>query len=68
MSFKDRTYCASPNCNNECGRKMSDADKQELDVLNENLQRRTTEVFAQTNSAPIMLHCVSYGYFCGEPE
>lgn len=21
--FRDKTYCASPNCKNECGRKMS---------------------------------------------
>lgn len=21
--FRDKTYCASPNCKNECGRKMN---------------------------------------------
>ena len=26
----EQTYCASPNCTNECGRKLSDKDKQEL--------------------------------------
>jgi len=29
VSFRDRTYCASPNCKNECGRKMTDLEKQE---------------------------------------
>lgn len=23
MAFLDKTYCASPNCENECGRKMT---------------------------------------------
>jgi len=27
MSFKDRCYCASPNCINECGRKMTEDEK-----------------------------------------
>jgi hypothetical protein len=27
MSYKDRTFCASPNCKNECGRKMTDEEK-----------------------------------------
>ncbi len=26
----DQTYCASPNCTNKCGRKLSDKDKNEL--------------------------------------
>ena len=26
MSFKDTTFCASPNCENKCGRKISDID------------------------------------------
>lgn len=30
LSFRDKTYCASPNCNNECGRKMTDIEKYEL--------------------------------------
>lgn len=28
MSNLDRTFCASPNCNNECGRKMNSFDLQ----------------------------------------
>jgi len=35
MIFKDKTFCASPNCTNECGRKMTDKEKQELEKLNE---------------------------------
>jgi len=31
MNFLDRTYCASPNCKNECGRQMSDEHKRLLD-------------------------------------
>lgn len=31
MSY-DQTYCASPNCINECGRKLSDKHKQELNI------------------------------------
>jgi hypothetical protein len=30
MSYNDRTYCGSPDCHNECGRKMSDEDKELL--------------------------------------
>jgi len=29
MCFKDRTFCDSPNCQNECGRKMTDKEYQE---------------------------------------
>lgn len=25
--YRDRTFCASPDCKNECGRKMNDYDK-----------------------------------------
>ena len=27
LCYKDTTFCASPDCTNECGRKMSDYDK-----------------------------------------
>ena len=27
MSYNDTTYCASPNCNNKCDRKMNDKEK-----------------------------------------
>lgn len=30
LSFNDRTYCASPNCTNECGRKMTADEKEKL--------------------------------------
>jgi len=33
--YRDRTYCKSPNCKNECNRKMSEYEKRaawELDV------------------------------------
>ncbi len=29
ICFKDRTFCASPNCKNECGRKISDLERQD---------------------------------------
>jgi hypothetical protein len=52
MSYKDKTYCASPNCTNECGLKLSDEDKQDLAML----------LDAGYWSAQ-----VSYAYFCGKP-
>lgn len=30
LSFNDKTYCASPNCKNECGRKMTSEEKERL--------------------------------------
>jgi hypothetical protein len=27
MSYKDSTFCASPNCKNACNRKLTDIDK-----------------------------------------
>jgi len=30
MTFKDRTYCASPDCNNKCGRKMGEEERHAL--------------------------------------
>ena len=27
LCYRDRTFCASPNCENKCGRKMADFDK-----------------------------------------
>lgn len=52
MCFKDRTFCASPGCTNECGRKMSEDEKRELDR-------------AVTADNTLL---VSWGYFCGMPE
>ncbi len=33
MTFKDKTFCASPNCKNECGRKMTKKELEELKRL-----------------------------------
>lgn len=29
ISYKDRAYCASPECKNECGRKITEEERQE---------------------------------------
>jgi hypothetical protein len=34
LCFKDKTYCASPNCTNECGRKMTPNEMNELRASN----------------------------------
>jgi len=34
--YRDTTYCMSPNCVNECGRKMSEEIKQLLEKDNYN--------------------------------
>ena len=31
--FLDYTYCSSPHCKNECGRKMTDAVKKAFDKI-----------------------------------
>lgn len=54
VCFNDRSYCASPNCKNECGRKMTEKEKRDLERLN------------QPNHWDGLLG-VCYGYFCGEP-
>lgn len=66
MSFKDKTFCASPNCNNECGRKMSDAEKQQLGALQYNLNIRSSLDIASADYQPNLTVQVSYAYFCGE--
>ncbi len=53
MSFKDITYCVSPNCKNECGRAMTHEQKQEL-----------KELAFRGFAASSMVSCA---YFCGEP-
>lgn len=35
FSFKDKAFCSSSNCKNECGRKMTEEEKKELKRLNE---------------------------------
>lgn len=51
--FLDKTFCSSPNCKNECGRKMSE---QEKDTLKKMFERVGF-------SLPL-----STAYFCGEPN
>lgn len=53
MTFKDKTFCASPNCKNACGRKMTDKQKMDLSMLSD-ADYWSTQVW--------------YAYFCGEPE
>ena len=52
MSFKDKTFCTSINCINECGRQMSIEDKKQMNELIE----KGEDVI------------VSQGYFCGVPS
>lgn len=52
MSFKDRSFCASINCINECGRQMSLEEKKQM---NELIEKGEDVV-------------VSQGYFCGVPN
>jgi hypothetical protein len=33
MSFLDKTFCLSPNCKNQCGRKMTIEEHQQLILL-----------------------------------
>jgi len=33
LCYKDKTFCASPNCENECGRKMKDEEHYQADSL-----------------------------------
>lgn len=52
MAFLDRTFCASPNCENDCGHKMTSEQKSKLDYLNE-------------TRGPIF---VSWSFLCGSPQ
>lgn len=53
MTPKDQTYCASPNCTNECGRKMSkDLEK---------------EIY-WTGDLTHLKNGIWYAYFCGEVD
>lgn len=49
----DRTYCASPKCNNECGRQLTDHMKKIMEERDKQLGYE---------------HPLSMGYFCGEPN
>ena len=55
ICFKDRSYCASPNCTNACGRMMTDEEHEEYIRVNAPDQ--------QDGMLGIM-----YGYYCGEPS
>lgn len=35
IPFKDKTFCASPRCKNECGRKMTKKEEEQLEKMNE---------------------------------
>lgn len=35
IPFKDKTFCASPKCKNECGRKMTKKEEEQLEKMNE---------------------------------
>jgi hypothetical protein len=35
MSYLDKTFCSSPNCKNDCGRRMTDEEHHRLVYLNE---------------------------------
>ena len=30
MSYLDKTFCASPKCKNDCGRRMTDREREQL--------------------------------------
>lgn len=34
ITFKDKTFCVSPNCKNDCGRKMTEHEKLEA-IIND---------------------------------
>jgi len=50
--YRDRTYCASPNCKNECGRKMS---KEVEELLKKDEYGRTSYAYfcGEPESIPI---------------
>lgn len=54
ITFKDKTYCSSPHCINECGRKMTEEERKQLREM--------------ALKGPNFCIPVSYGYFCGEPK
>ena len=60
--YKDKTFCASPGCTNECGRRMSKEELKELEYLFE----RNWDCTVGTESQPATP--VSYAYFCDHPN
>ncbi len=55
ISFKDQTFCASPDCIGSCGRKLSEQDLKDYAKLNSPDQWDG-------------ILGIAYGYFCGAPE
>lgn len=55
MCFKDRSFCASPGCINECSRKLTPELMAEYERAN------------LPSNWDGMLG-ISYDYFCGEPK
>lgn len=54
MFSLDKTFCASPQCENKCGRKIDENDQP------------TLSVFASFNYGRRI--SMSWGYFCDEAE
>ena len=54
LCYRDRTFCASPDCKNLCGRKMTDKEIEER------------QEFIKNSKNGFALP-VAYDYFCGEP-
>lgn len=53
MTLLDKTYCASPHCKNECGRKMTEEERKRIYI----------ESWKDLTVNSVL---VSYAYFCGE--
>lgn len=53
IPFRDKTFCASPQCKNECGRKMTKKEEEQLERMREK----------DWTSVGVM-----QAYFCGEPD
>lgn len=49
ITYKDKTFCGSDNCQNKCGKKMTQEEEKKLESL------------SIRSSSPIM---VSYAQFC----
>ena len=64
--YRDRTYCASPNCKNECGRKMS---KEVEKLLKQDKHGRTSYAYfcdepckhEWVNGSFLVTHCNKCG-------
>lgn len=52
MTYRDKTYCASPQCKNECGRQMAEWERDEIAAI------------ALCGKEVL----ISQSYFCGTPE